>query len=311
MLSCVSYSGRSANTNGLRVSASTHLLRLIGLTGNTVWSLSDESKEAIWRIIDKNGPSIATDLPPMYRTALASTIRTVHHVRLFLLPIVSCGRLKGKKDHDMSQLKAGSVFHAIRQGFRELWNHTIYPIRHICHLVAGGPRNPVAPRFRPLIALVHLSTGGRSVFRTLFTGFIEAALLIILTFFFAAQWGGNLIITMYAMCLLLVFVTAGRVLGFIYLHISSSAWDLHVIHCDDKDQVRGCLRILCAMNDVLVEVNGATYFAGYRIDVLDGFLEFKKAYNAGQLDGSSSVNHDGTTSSQSSETLRSGSPSQV
>jgi hypothetical protein len=48
------------------------------------------------------------------------------------------------------------------------------------------------------------------------TGFCEAALLLVLTFFFASQWGGNLYITSVALALMLIFITVGRALAIIY-----------------------------------------------------------------------------------------------
>ena len=123
-----------------------------------------------------------------------------------------------------------------------------------------------ARRWRPLIVLVHLEPEGRAKLFTLFTGFIEALLLLILTFFFAAQWGGNLYVTGIALLLLLIFITAGRALGVVYVMLSSKVWGLHVVHCDDHDDLRGCLRILCSMTGVLVQVNGASYFGGYKLD---------------------------------------------
>lgn len=119
-----------------------------------------------------------------------------------------------------------------------------------------------ARRWRPVYILIHLSTEARNPFITLFTGFIEAGLLLVLTFFFAAQWGGNLILTMIALVLLLVFVTLGRALGLFYVWLSSQVWGLTVVNCDDVDEIRGVLRIVCSMEGVLVCVDGAAYFGG-------------------------------------------------
>lgn len=142
-----------------------------------------------------------------------------------------------------------------------------------------------ARRFRPVYILIHLSTQGRNPLITLFTGFIESGLLLALTFFFAAQWGGNLVLTIIALTLLLVFVTVGRALGLIYVWLSSNIWGLTVVNCDSVDEIRGVLRIVCSMEGVMVCVNGATYYEGYRIDKAgkhyDDFLE---KYERGDLD---------------------------
>ncbi|KAF2472613.1 uncharacterized protein BDR25DRAFT_15896 [Lindgomyces ingoldianus] len=141
-----------------------------------------------------------------------------------------------------------------------------------------------ARRWRPVYLLIHLSTEGRSPLITLFTGFMEAGLLLVLTFFFAAQWGGNLVITMIALVLLLVFITLGRALGLVYVWLSSQVWGLTVINCDNVDEIRGVLRIVCSMEGVLVVVNGATYFGGYRMDGRDGFNAFVDRYERGEFD---------------------------
>ncbi|KAF2187028.1 hypothetical protein K469DRAFT_686241 [Zopfia rhizophila CBS 207.26] len=59
------------------------------------------------------------------------------------------------------------------------------------------------------------STEGRNPLLTLIIGFIEAGLLLVLTFFFTAQWGDNLVIAMITLVLLLVFVPLGRTIGLI------------------------------------------------------------------------------------------------
>ncbi len=146
-------------------------------------------------------------------------------------------------------------------------------------------RPSAARRYRPLIVLVHLSTASRNMLKTLFTGFVEAMLLLILTFFFTAQWGGNLIITAYAMLLLLIFVTAGRAIGLIYVFISAHVWGLHVVNCDERDEIRGVLRILCSMTGVLVQVNGASYCDGYRLNDMPAFSEWRAHYEDGEFDG--------------------------
>jgi hypothetical protein len=150
-----------------------------------------------------------------------------------------------------------------------------------------------ARRSRPLVILLHLSTEGRNQIKTLFTGFVEAALLFILTLFFAAQWGGNLYITAWALAFLLLFITAGRVVGILYVSYSAKVWGLHVVDCNVPEEISGCLRILCSMEKVLVTVNGANYFEGYRLDFLGkNFREWTLAYERGDFDdGEEEINH--------------------
>jgi hypothetical protein len=150
---------------------------------------------------------------------------------------------------------------------------------------AGFVGNTIAARrWRPVYLLIHLSTEGRNPLATLLTGFIEAILLLLLTLFFAAQWGGNLALTMVALVLLLVFITLGRALGLVYVWLSSQVWGLSVINCDSVDEIRGVLRIVCSMEEVLVRVNGATYYGGYRMDGRDQFDEFIDEYERGNFD---------------------------
>ena len=151
-------------------------------------------------------------------------------------------------------------------------------------LTSGFASTSAAPRYRPLIVLIHLSTTGRPQLRTLLTGFCEAALLLVLTFFFASQWGGNLFVTSVALALLLIFITLGRALSIVYVWLSARTWGLHTINCDEKAEILGCLRIVCSMQGVLVVVNGAHYFEGYRLDGVSGFEAWKREYDGGVYD---------------------------
>jgi len=152
-------------------------------------------------------------------------------------------------------------------------------------LMSGFRDTKASPRWRPLIILFHLSTVGRPQLKTLITGFVEAALLLVLTFFFAAQWGGNLYITMFALGMLLIFVSVGRALAVLYVWFSGRIWGLHVINCDEEEEILGCMRILCSMQDVLVTVNGAHYFDGVRLDFVgEEFRTWKMRYVKGEYD---------------------------
>lgn len=141
-----------------------------------------------------------------------------------------------------------------------------------------------ARRWRPLYILIQLTSEGRHPLHILFIGFIEAALLLLLTFIFSAQWGGNLVMTAFALALLLIFVTVGRALGLIYVWFSSKVWGLTVVNCDSVDEIRGVLSILCSMRGVLVVVNGATYFEGHRMDGRKEFEDFIERYEGGKFD---------------------------
>lgn len=178
------------------------------------------------------------------------------------------------------QYQSIGVFQKFRLRFIFTWKNLWVVVR------AGfrPSRQKHIQRWRPIYILLHLATSARNPILTLVTGFIEALLLLALTFFFAAQWGGNLFITVVALALLLLFTTIGRALGLIYVWMSSELWGLTVINCESKEEIRGMLRILCSMEDVLVIVNGATYFGGYRMDGREGFKAFLEKYEAGDYD---------------------------
>lgn len=270
-----------------------------------VYSLSDSARTELEDVVTKDDinpgrdiASIAVVEPPMYRPALA---------RLKYYLTFPCLKHKGQtakgsstdRFRDVAKYWWTSARHNIAYGIRNKGaiiasgfgvgrKQHIQPLR--LNAVKSGflslekKENLSARRYRPLVVLIHLSTESRSLPRTLLTGFIEAVLLLVLTFFFAAQWGGNLVITLIAMSLLLFFITVGRVVGFVYMHISIQTWGLHAINCDEPEQIKGSLRVLCAMKGVLVEVNGGIYFDGYRVDKSPRFRRFKEQYDKGELD---------------------------
>ena len=154
-------------------------------------------------------------------------------------------------------------------------------------LRAGFSKHPLrttAMRTRPLIILMHLSTEGRNPLMTLFTGFVEGLILIILTVFFGASWGGNLLILCYVMAILLVTITLGRGLGLWYVWRSARLFGLHVIETESARQIIGCLRILCSTKEVLVTVNGSWWFEGHRLDERLGWGDWKLRYEKGEFD---------------------------
>jgi len=143
--------------------------------------------------------------------------------------------------------------------------------------------------------LMHLSTEGRNPLITLWTGAVEGVILIVLTVFFGASWGGNLLVLCYVMAVLLVTITAGRALGLWYVVRSARLFGLHVIETQNPRQIIGCLRILCSMKKVLVFVNSAWYFEGHRLDEREGWAEWKIAYERGDFD--ENVSHGSTSGS--------------
>ena len=139
-------------------------------------------------------------------------------------------------------------------------------------------------RRQPLVVMVHLSSEARSPLTIILTGFIQGLTLLVLTAFFGIYWGGTVIDTLKLLIILLATVTLGRLLGVVYVQWSSQAFGLTVIECYNKDEIRGVLRLLASMPDVLVEINGAQYLWGTRVD---GHTEFRRwliSVEKGQFD---------------------------
>jgi len=240
-----------------------------------VYALSEIAKQALQDMIDSNpdasNNTTATHLPPLYPPLLSRLVSIPHRLVARIL-----GRNPRPLDHP-----SGAILNPLRERIeyiRSIFRQPMETIR------SGFMNTRAAPRWRPLIILIHLSTVGRPQLKTLFTGFVEAALLLVLTFFFAAQWGGNLYITAWALGLLLLFITVGRALALMYVWFSAQVWGLHIINCDEPEEILGCLRIVCSMEDVLVTVNGANYFNGYRLDYMESFRQWRVQYTSGVFD---------------------------
>lgn len=269
---------------------------LNGLTNHQltaiVYALSPKAQRKLQYLVhDKNNGQISSmeeEVPPLY-PPLLTRIRAVIHplypglfVRLGWIED-SSGTYKAHLTPNIRKKWTNASQNAARRHISML----VWAIKNWRQVLQGGffthPPS-AARRWRPLIVLMHLSTEGRNFLMTLLTGFLEAALLVILTFFFAAQWGGNLVITTIAMGLLLVFITLGRALGLLYVYLSSRVWGLHVIDCSTHDEILGSLRILCSMTDVMVVVNGASYFDGYRLNDMADYETWKSEYDKGAYD---------------------------
>ncbi|KAH8587405.1 hypothetical protein B0O99DRAFT_641798 [Bisporella sp. PMI_857] len=253
----------------------------------SVYALSNRAKASLRHLID-NVPqherrSTLTELPPSY-PPLISTIRSIPQ------------RIAGNVQHDHPRDAHWQPVKDYVQYFAAIFHTPIGTMK------SGFINTKASPRWRPLVILLHLSTVGRPQIKTLFTGFIEAVLLLILTFFFASQWGGNLYITMLALSMLLIFVTLGRALALVYVWFSARIWGLHVINCDEEEEIRGCMRILCSMEDALVIVNGAHYYNGHRLDFIGGaFRRWKNEYSRGLYDGDFSQEEEEAASSPNTE----------
>lgn len=88
----------------------------------------------------------------------------------------------------------------------------------------------------------------------------------------------------YVTATLLVAITVGRALGLLYVQLSVKTYGLHMIETQNKDQLRGCLRVLCTLRDVLVTINGAWFFEGHRLDNRADWPHFQRCYSLGHMD---------------------------
>lgn len=150
--------------------------------------------------------------------------------------------------------------------------------------LSGFRSHSTAIRWRPLIVLTHLSTTGRDPLKTLFTGIVEGSVLLVLTFFFSAQWAGNLIVTAYSVAYLLIAVSVARGLGLAYIKWSVRSAGLHLVECESVEEIYGSLRVLCSMKHLLVRVNGAWYFEGKRMDTTPAFWDWELRSERGEFD---------------------------
>ena len=297
--------GKSAITNVSKVYSPflQSLMDLVVSQANpplsTVFDLSPKALSHLRTTISQSPkpvPSTATEFPPLYRPGFSFLVRAVGST---IATVTRSRNRAGSQDYFGQGLTHKHSVREARGGIISTFNSACFLITNPFRIFITGFATraswkgrdqrkraalSAARRYRPVIVLIHLSTEGRNVLKTLFTGFVEVILLLVLTFFFAAQWGGNLVITFLAMGLMVVFVTAGRAVGLIYVYVSAKVWGLHVVHCDEREEVRGVLRVMCSMTGVLVKVNGAAYCDGFRLNDVDGFLAWRKTYDRGGFD---------------------------
>lgn len=145
-----------------------------------------------------------TPLPPLY-APIVSKFRTISGKLI--------KRFVSSFEPPIDEHPKGALSQTYRENFEYVGSLLKKPLSL---LSSSFVDNSAVPRWRPLVVLIHLCTTGRPQLRTLFTGFCEAALLLALTFFFAAQWGGTLYITAIALALLLLFISIGRALAITY-----------------------------------------------------------------------------------------------
>ena len=177
-----------------------------------IYALSDTSKEGLRGLTnsleqgtaDVIVPSIETRLPPLHmplQTAIGHALYRQCYRLWMKMPRSIKGRARREAsveslDSLMKQTTASSlVFQDIRESAHLVWIAVVSavkaPGKWVLSGVSSDPKFTTAMRFRPMIVLMHLSTEGRNPLTTLFTGFVEGIILILLTIFMGASWGGN------------------------------------------------------------------------------------------------------------------------
>ncbi|KAL9105720.1 MAG: hypothetical protein Q9227_009160 [Pyrenula ochraceoflavens] len=268
-----------------------------------IYALSDVAKKSLDALLKRTEgdgctkvANTETELPPLYGPLLERCLDFCIHVLNTALAVFS----KSTKPYESRPLvhDLENNMRAFTRKFKGQPTSTLkYLHEFLPKKLQETTQSPSARRWRPVIVLLHLGQEGRSTIYTLFTGYVEAMLLLVLTLFFAAHWGGNLYVTFIALIIVVLFITAGRALGVIYVMISSRLWGLHIVHCGSDKEIMGSLRIICSMRDVLVIVNGATYYKGYKlkgrqIGDKPGFEEWRESYDKGDYDKENDLPHE-------------------
>jgi hypothetical protein len=170
-----------------------------------VYHLTEKAKAGLEALKQPGAQTTATHLPPLYPPFVSKFHRNLGILIKKIIP-------------SYEPLPEEHPPGALAQPIGDHIDYAISVLKSPLSILRSGfcANTEAAPRWRPLVVLIHLSTTGRPQLRTLFTGFCEAALLLALTFFFASQWGGNLYITSIALALLLIFITLGRALAIVY-----------------------------------------------------------------------------------------------
>jgi hypothetical protein len=262
-----------------------------------VYALSSSSVGSLRRLVkdtmpcdgdESTGLMLGTtemELPPLHPPMLTAAGNAIFRTYIFLPQLYHSYRSLQQSS------TASSSLSALKKGYREvstgrksmyvrtrrfsmiktctsfrkiLWTSIVANLTSPLQFFQGGtnkkPRNTSAMRWRPLV------------------------ILVVLTVFFGAQWGGNLLILCYVMGMLLVAITIGRALGLWYVCLSARVYALQIIECQTPRQIIGCLRILCSSTELLVFVNGAWYFEGHRLEERDGWTQWRSRYERGDYD---------------------------
>ena len=253
---------------------------------------------------------VTDSMPPLYPPLIAkveTAVRgTIHKIMHGSEPMPTHRRISALQPSLITRQKNNSL----RRW--EVLLHNLRNPKHYFKQTSAKSQVPAAARrWRPVYLLMHLSTSGRNPIWTLLTGLVEGIILILLTVFFAAQWGkslpfeprpesghrcslqqtelltkagGNLLVMCYTTVALLMAITTGRLLGLAYVQVSVKTHGLHMIETQSKDQLRGCLRVLCTLTEVLVTINGAWFFEGHRLDNRPDWAHFQRCYSLGHMD---------------------------
>jgi hypothetical protein len=259
-----------------------------------VFALSEPAEKQLRKIANTIPRELSTEtnLPPLQAPLLIRPVESIkRNLTRFFFAITRIRRSIANNDASLPPLQVSAPnrptqYWQIPLHFLKILSTRLQYItrKTVPFLLSGFQNRDAAIRWRPLVVLVHLSTTGRNPLKTLFTGIVEGAVLLILTFFFSAQWAGNLVVTMYSVAYLLLAVSVARGLGLAYIKWSVRAAGLHLVECESVDEIYGTLRVLCSMRGLLVRVNGAWFFEGKRLDTCAAFWEWELRSERGEFD---------------------------
>lgn len=132
---------------------------------------------------------VEESMPPLYPPLIAKIESIMWKVVFAIVPFFH----PEKPQHRRHSAAQPSIHTQEKNSASRRWkiflNDVRNPKQFIKHAFARSEPPAAARRWRPLYLLLHLSTAGRNPIWTLLTGFIQGFILIVLTVFFAAQWG--------------------------------------------------------------------------------------------------------------------------
>ena len=132
---------------------------------------------------------VEDSMPPLYPPLLAVIESAVWRAIYMIVPGLDPAQTHGRRKSAMQGNLAVRQKNTTVRKWEVVWHDLRNPKQFLQKSFNTSKPPAAAPRWRPLYLLMHLSTSGRNPIWTLLTGLVEGFILILLTVFFAAQWG--------------------------------------------------------------------------------------------------------------------------